>query len=225
MSENDLDQLANFMGHTLGIHKNFYRLPDDAHQTAKIAKLLFLMERGQGMEFKGKKLDDIEIGLDEEIEVNLEEDTNDPDDPEPSGNDIIELSNPEPSTRTSTRGKNSNVLAQFPHKPSISSTASSSQNTCEAEDLDKPRNEKRSSETDEDEEEIVKKPGRKKRRVLVPWTEEQKSAVRKYFKNHIKHRIPPKKNEVENLIKETGLFENKTWPVIKVFVQNVYTKS
>jgi hypothetical protein len=228
MSDNDIDQLANFMGHTLGIHKNFYRLPDDVHQTAKIAKLLFLMEQGQGKEFKGKKLDDIEISTSEEVEVNLEEDDNNPDDPEPFENDVIELSNPEPR-RTSKRGKISNLLAQFPDKSLISATTSSSQNTCEAEDanedLDEPRYEKKSVETDKDKDEIVKEPERKKRRQLVPWTEEQKIATRKYFKNHIKNRIPPKKSEVENLMKETGLFANKTWAVIKVFVQNSYKKS
>nr|CAH7725106.1 unnamed protein product [Callosobruchus chinensis] len=46
MSENYIEQLATFMGHTVNVHKPVYRLPDDIYQTAKIAKLLLLMEKG-----------------------------------------------------------------------------------------------------------------------------------------------------------------------------------
>ncbi|CAH1986997.1 unnamed protein product [Acanthoscelides obtectus] len=45
MSENDLEQLASFMGHTIGVHRENYRLPNDVYQTAKISKLLLLMEK------------------------------------------------------------------------------------------------------------------------------------------------------------------------------------
>lgn len=47
MSENDIEQLSSFMGHTVGVHKGSYRLPDDVYQVAKISKLLVLMEEGQ----------------------------------------------------------------------------------------------------------------------------------------------------------------------------------
>lgn len=47
MTENDMEQLASFMGHTLGIHRTSYRLPDDVYQTARISKLLILMEKGE----------------------------------------------------------------------------------------------------------------------------------------------------------------------------------
>lgn len=67
MSENDLEQLASFMGHTPGIHKNSYRLPDDVYQTAKISKLLLLMENGKADKFKGKSIDEIDLDLEEEI--------------------------------------------------------------------------------------------------------------------------------------------------------------
>lgn len=35
MTESDIEQLATFMGHTIGTHRKSYRLPDDVHQTAK----------------------------------------------------------------------------------------------------------------------------------------------------------------------------------------------
>lgn len=46
LSENEIEQLASFMGHTPGVHRNSYRPPDDVYQTAKISKLLLLMEKG-----------------------------------------------------------------------------------------------------------------------------------------------------------------------------------
>lgn len=54
MSNNDIEQLATFMGHTLGVHSKVYRLPDDVYQTAKIAKILMLMERGDAGKYKEK---------------------------------------------------------------------------------------------------------------------------------------------------------------------------
>ncbi|CAG9773507.1 unnamed protein product [Ceutorhynchus assimilis] len=79
MTDNDLEQLATFMGHTTGIHRKSYRLPDDVYQTAKISKLLLLMENGSSVDYKGKSLDEIEVdleaGLEQEIpDVDPEED-------------------------------------------------------------------------------------------------------------------------------------------------------
>nr|CAI5840636.1 unnamed protein product [Callosobruchus analis] len=66
----------------------------------------------------------------------------------------------------------------------------------------------------------IKRKSRKKR-VLVPWTEKQKNVVNASFKEHIKQRQTPKRNECEGLIAEhPELLENKNWLKIKVFVQN-----
>lgn len=76
MSDNDIEQLANFMGHTSGIHRKSYRLPDDIFQTAKISKLLILMEDGKADAYKGKSLDEIDLNLDDEVvgeNVDIEE--------------------------------------------------------------------------------------------------------------------------------------------------------
>lgn len=43
----------------------FYRLPDDVYQTAKITKLLHLMETGKISEYKNKNLDEIEFDVNE----------------------------------------------------------------------------------------------------------------------------------------------------------------
>ncbi|VEN62581.1 unnamed protein product [Callosobruchus maculatus] len=76
LSEQDLEQLAIFMGHTSDIHKTHYRLPSDVYQMAKVSKLLLLNEKGEASKYKGKSLDDIDIDLDviEDGESSDEED-------------------------------------------------------------------------------------------------------------------------------------------------------
>ena len=40
LREHELDQLARYMGHETRIHREFYRLPHDVYQPAKVAKVL-----------------------------------------------------------------------------------------------------------------------------------------------------------------------------------------
>lgn len=79
LTDNEIEQLATFMGHTPGVHKNNYRLPDGIYQTAKISKLLLIMEKGGPSEFKGKSLEEIDIDMEENLlemtEDNDESDT------------------------------------------------------------------------------------------------------------------------------------------------------
>nr|CAI5842778.1 unnamed protein product [Callosobruchus analis] len=61
MGDHEMEQVAAFMGHTKKTHAEFYRLPQDIYQTAKVAKVLLLMEKGQGDKFRGKNLNEIDI--------------------------------------------------------------------------------------------------------------------------------------------------------------------
>lgn len=61
LKNNELDQLANFLGHDIRVHRDFYRLPEATIEVAKISKLLLAMEKGTLGEFQGKSLDEIEI--------------------------------------------------------------------------------------------------------------------------------------------------------------------
>lgn len=60
------------MGHTPKTHAEWYRLPSDIYQTAKIAKILLLSQGDNVVDIKGKKLSEIEID-DELIENNQSE--------------------------------------------------------------------------------------------------------------------------------------------------------
>jgi hypothetical protein len=59
MKDNELDVLAQYMGHDIAVHRQFYRLPNDVLQTSKIAKILLAMEKGQLGNLAGKSLDDL----------------------------------------------------------------------------------------------------------------------------------------------------------------------
>ncbi|XP_030854616.1 uncharacterized protein LOC115918254 [Strongylocentrotus purpuratus] len=73
LRDHEMDALANFMGHDIRIHREYYRLPDAAMQVAKISKILFAMEgkAGNPVQLIGtaKSLDELQIKLDEEIDT------------------------------------------------------------------------------------------------------------------------------------------------------------
>nr|XP_046253175.1 uncharacterized protein LOC124063495 isoform X2 [Scatophagus argus] len=67
LTNTELDQLADFLGHDIRVHRQFYRLPEGTLQLAKISKILMALEQGRLSEFKGKSLDDISIDPHENV--------------------------------------------------------------------------------------------------------------------------------------------------------------
>lgn len=59
LKDNEMDNLADFLGHDIRVHRKYYRL--GTLQLAKISKVLMAMERGQLSDFKGRNLDEINI--------------------------------------------------------------------------------------------------------------------------------------------------------------------
>lgn len=57
LTTNDREQLANFMGHDLAIHNEYYRLPNETLQISRVSKILLAMESGNLHELKGKTLE------------------------------------------------------------------------------------------------------------------------------------------------------------------------
>lgn len=58
LKSHELDQLATFMGHDIEVHREYYRLPEDTLQMAKVSRLLYAVQSGVG-QFKGQSLEDI----------------------------------------------------------------------------------------------------------------------------------------------------------------------
>lgn len=59
LKDNEMDDLADFLGHDIRVHRQYYRLPEGTLQLAKISKVLMALEQGKLTDFKGKNLDEI----------------------------------------------------------------------------------------------------------------------------------------------------------------------
>ena len=57
-----IDQLTNFLGHDIRVHREFYRLPEGCTQVTRISKLLMAAENGVN-QFQWKCLDKLEPGV------------------------------------------------------------------------------------------------------------------------------------------------------------------
>ncbi|XP_074026283.1 uncharacterized protein isoform X1 [Leptinotarsa decemlineata] len=180
MTDGDIEQLATFMGHTSGIHRGSYRLPDDIYQTAKLSKLLLLMEKGESKKYKGKSLDEIDFDMEENLI-----DENDDSEMESEG----EVGNDD--------------FQKGFVKDQVVKDGNSSKGASEKKTVTN-----------------------RKKRILIPWTETQRTLAKKFSKNHIDSSKSPKRYECEELIeKHPKTFEDKTWVKIKVFIQNEYMKN
>ncbi|XP_049928186.1 uncharacterized protein LOC126407385 isoform X2 [Epinephelus moara] len=68
LQTHELDQLATFMGHDIEVHREYYRLPEETLQMAKISRLLYALQDGMG-KFKGSSLEDITPSINFEGEL------------------------------------------------------------------------------------------------------------------------------------------------------------
>ncbi|KAJ8958380.1 hypothetical protein NQ317_001993 [Molorchus minor] len=117
MDKGELEQLATFMGHTGKTHNEFYRLPNDVFQTAKISKLLLLSKSGSIDQYKGQNLKDIDIGLDVPDECDdsdplSNDDTDDDAKAGPAKRSVVEHEAEEMATSTllTKKGKKRNLI-------------------------------------------------------------------------------------------------------------------
>ncbi|XP_073690514.1 uncharacterized protein [Garra rufa] len=60
LKNNEMDQLADFLGHDIRVHRKFYRLPAATLPIAKISTMLLALERGNITELQGRSLDEIQ---------------------------------------------------------------------------------------------------------------------------------------------------------------------
>lgn len=172
-NEGDVEQLANFMGHSKEIHKTFYRLPENVYQVAKVSKFLLMMEKGDTNEYRGKNLNDININIDGL--VSEESDNNNSDLSEPELDDELIIKKQELKKQT--------------HCGPISSTPPRRISTKQCKQIIKTTTEVKNSSK------------LKKKFDRIPWTDEQRKITVKYFQKHILLKKPPKKGECEDFIK------------------------
>ncbi|KAI4903324.1 hypothetical protein NFI96_015942 [Prochilodus magdalenae] len=125
LEENEADQLADFLGHDIRIHRQYYRLPQGTLQLAKMSKVLMAMERGKLLEFKGKSLDEIEIHPEEVLvqsDVEMSSDDDDDDDDVPA--DTVQAESVKPPVTTTGPDSTTSFIASVSPKKTDSETGS-----------------------------------------------------------------------------------------------------
>lgn len=186
--------------------KIYFRLPQSVYETAKVSKILLAINSGKAHLFKGKTLDEIEVAESDDITVDTDSDkdeiTSEPVTPNISNklNAIIPQNDnsPPPAPDVSGFSSTSKVNFFFLVNYGIVSMLILGENV----------NTSRA------------KPTKIER---IRWTEEQKQIIKNHFKNHIKKKQAPRKNEVEKLIENhVNLFKDKNWVKIKAYVYNCY---
>ncbi|KAL7846080.1 hypothetical protein AOLI_G00242720 [Acnodon oligacanthus] len=109
LKNSELDQVADFLGHDIRVHREYYRLPEATTQLAKISKLLLAMEKGCLPDLQGKSLDDTEI--EDEINSTDDSDGSEPENaamddamtvPRQTGCEVISFADTEPEAPTVT---------------------------------------------------------------------------------------------------------------------------
>jgi hypothetical protein len=61
MDENEMEWLANHLGHNVNIHKDFYRMQSSTLEMAVIGNLLIAVDEGRARNFRVKNLRDITL--------------------------------------------------------------------------------------------------------------------------------------------------------------------
>lgn len=61
LQENELEWLANHLGHSIRVHREFYSFKDNTVELAKVSKILVAMDEGKIGQFSGKTLSEIQL--------------------------------------------------------------------------------------------------------------------------------------------------------------------
>ncbi|XP_063900680.1 uncharacterized protein LOC135120308 [Zophobas morio] len=70
LNDNEVQQLSDFMGHNIEVHRRHYRQNEEVTQITKLAKF-FMLQSGRDLnKFKGKTLDELEVMLPAVSEIN-----------------------------------------------------------------------------------------------------------------------------------------------------------
>lgn len=210
LSEHELEQVCGHMGHDIAVHREFYRLPEDTYQLAKVSRLLLCMEQGKASKFKGKSLDEIEVGQEfneSEVEDELDEEHGSDDE---GGDQPGDEHGNQPDDEGGDQPVDEGDEVTVSCLPSVPSQENSEFRKTSSKSSVLPRSAVSRTEI-----------GGQKRDVL---SEYQHGLVRKHFKKQIDQRTVPNKNECMKFIESHSSLKDKTWRKIKFTVRNEIEK-
>ncbi|XP_057206215.1 uncharacterized protein LOC130564266 [Triplophysa rosa] len=176
LRNHELDQVADFLGHDIRVHREYYRLPEATTQLAKISKLLLAMEKGSLTSLQGKTLEEIDI------EENLDlTDSNPSDD-----SDAEETDQPTQSEIGLKRARR--PVEDSPGTSDRMDADPASEGPSPAINQKSRKKIKCSSRKEHEQAVILENPAEKKdarRKQKQPWSPTEIAAVMRHFKSHI----------------------------------------
>ncbi|XP_009300147.1 uncharacterized protein isoform X1 [Danio rerio] len=194
LKENEMDNLADFLGHDIRVHRQYYRLPEGTLQLAKISKVLMAMERGQLSQFKGQNLDEIQIDPQEKLLLDS--------DGSESENEIESTGNGASPSNSAEKSKKSAEVGQHQEPSKGGKNPKKLQPT--SKDLPEPHRTKRSSQNE-------------RRR----WSVEEIKAVEKTMMEFIMSGKVPGKAQCMNCIESSpAALQSRSWEGVKFYVKN-----
>lgn len=204
LSGSDVESLATFMGHSVDVHKEYYRLPDNVAQMAKISKLLLALESNKIKELKDQNFDSIPVS-DCESEINEEV--------------VQDISATNKSSRASTSFDSQEKLSQtlnseiLKRRPEGSSSVLNDCNTSED-----------SSRLSNSHANVVVIKKRRAASVRNPWSAVETEAIVKHLKKHIICRKVPNQEECLKCINAETCLSKRSWSHVKFQVKNMFGK-
>ncbi|XP_062421876.1 uncharacterized protein LOC119228025 isoform X2 [Pungitius pungitius] len=194
LKNNELDQVADFLGHDIRVHRDFYRLPVPTTQLAKISKLLLSMEKGNLSTMQGKSLDEIEVEDEIALSDAEEKDSGSESDDGCTAGRGSEGGTSEPVNAASDSTKQ---VHGFDDAGTVSSTVNESYPLSEGKDAGSRRGTKRA------------------------WSKCEVQAVMRHFKDHIRKGHLATKNECSHCkLVEGPVLEQRTVQNVRDFVRN-----
>ncbi|GFR87870.1 hypothetical protein ElyMa_006087600 [Elysia marginata] len=213
LKNHELDALAGFLGHDINVHRNFYRLPEDTVQLAKVGKILHELNNGRIAKHKGKSLDEIEIADDEEIDSDQNDSDNEDQNETISGTCSLE---DEKELRTLSEADEDQPQIKSRRKQRKQNDATLK--TCSLE----TGKEKSIASHEKREQPLIT--SRKKQRQQVPkrsWSEEERAAINRTLLKFFTLNRLPGKNEILDVQRKEPILQQRPWQQIKFFIKNM----
>ena len=224
LRENELDQLATFMGHDIRVHRDFYRLPDATTQVAKLSKVFILMESGDLSQLKGKTLDELDVNMpdidhhapDGSDRSDSEGTDDEPSDPRPSKQTRVSTRRP-PGSSGPDHQESAAVEPSGPPPPRApGSSGPDHQESAAVQPSGPPPPRAPGSSGTE------RRAGSRKRRV---WSTEESAAVRRSLRKCLDaHKVPGMSDCLRAIGQEPAL-KNMRWKDVKYHAYNLITAS
>ncbi|XP_034150390.1 uncharacterized protein LOC114835376 [Esox lucius] len=218
LDEQEMEQLARFIGHDIRVHCDYYRKTDKTFQVAKISKLLLAMEQGTGA-LMGNNLDTLDSLMNNSPVSTSSTKRN-------NSSPIINLNSQEdhavPEDNAPKRPKKNNKSKHDSLDHADHSSSSSSNGITEEAAADGPKK-KMCKTSNEDNTATLSSDlkadvtPQKPRRL---WSTEEKAAVTKHLAKFLALRRVPGKGPCILCIENEEVLKNRSWKDIKFFMHN-----